>query len=432
MSGSEPPGVSLGGRAGAICAGRFGPSRVRRRRRRKARSVLLVWLGGGPSHLDLFDPKPKAPVEYRGPFATIATRTPGVRYTELIPKLAARSDRFSLIRSNVNFHDGHREAGSIALTGASAASTVYPPNFGSVVARERGHDALPRFISIARGAIGDGVGPIQGYGGGTWGRGFDPFLIGCTDKGQVEMPSLKLADGLSPARLADRRYLLGEIDRLRRTADAGGHDVWDSLQQRAYALLTSPAGIAALDLSRESAATRAAYGQTSFGQSCLLGRRLVEAGVPYVQVNWSRFVEVFYPFSDYGWDTHADHFGLTADWHAPLFDRVFSTLLDDLDDRGLLETTLVICMGEFGRTPRINEIGSRDHWHSCYFSLWAGGGVQPGRTIGESDARGEHPVSEGITPAMVGATVLELSGINSARRAELRVLLEGRVVHELL
>lgn len=398
----------------------------------KAKSVLLVWLGGGPSHLDLFDPKPNAPIEYRGPFATIATRTPGVRFTELLPKLAARSHEFSLIRSNVNFHDGHREAGSIALTGAAAATAVYPPNFGSIVARQRGHEALPRFISLARGPVGDGVGPVQGYGGGTWGKGYDPFLIGCTEKGQVEIPSLKLANGLTPARLANRRYLLGELDRIKRDADTVRYEVWDHLQQRAHALLTSPEGVAALDLSREPAATRATYGQTAFGQSCLLGRRLVQAGVPYVQVNWSRFVEVFYPFADYGWDTHADNFGLIAEWHAPLLDRVFSTLLDDLENCGLLETTLVICMGEFGRTPRINEIGSRDHWHPCYFSIWAGGGVQPGRTIGESDARGEHPVTEPITPAMVGATILELAGISSAVRAELRVLSEGRVVHELL
>jgi len=398
----------------------------------KARSILLVWLGGGPSHLDLFDPKPKAPAEYRGPFTTIATRTPGVRFTELLPRLAARSHKFSLIRSNVNFHDGHREAGSIALTGASAAAAVYPPNFGSIVARQRGHEGLPRFVSLARGPVGDGVGPIQGYGGGTWGRGYDPFMIGCTEKGQLEIPSLKLASGLTPARLADRQYLLAELDRIRRDADGGRYEVWDHLRQRAYALLTSPEGVAALDLAREPASTRAAYGQTSFGQSCLLGRRLVEAGVPYVQVNWSRFVEVYYPFADYGWDTHADNFGLISEWHGPLLDRVFSTLLDDLETRGLLATTLVICMGEFGRTPRINEIGSRDHWHPCYFSLWAGGGVQPGRTIGESDPRGEHPVTEPITPAMVGATILELAGINSAARSELRVLAEGRVVHELL
>jgi uncharacterized protein (DUF1501 family) len=401
----------------------------------RARSILLVWLGGGPSHLDLFDPKPNAPAEYRGPFATIATRTPGIRYTELLPKLAARSHKFSLIRSNVNFHDGHREAGSIALTGASGAAAVYPPNFGSIVARQRGHEGLPRFISLARGPIGDGVGPIQGSGGGTWGHGHDPCLIGCSEKGQVNIPSLTLASGLTPARLADRRYLLGELDRIKRSFDGdsstGSYAVWDHLQQRAHALLTSREGVAALDLASEPARARQAFGQTAFGQSCLLGRRLVEAGVPYVQVNWSRFVEVYYSFSDYGWDTHADNFGLLAEWHAPLFDRVFSTLLDDLADRGLLETTLLVCMGEFGRTPRINEIGSRDHWHQCYFSIWAGAGVQPGRTIGESDARGEHPLTDPITPAMVGTTMLELSGINSATRAELRVLTEGRVIHEL-
>jgi hypothetical protein len=398
----------------------------------RAKSILLIWLGGGPSHLDLFDPKPDAPSEYRGPFATITTRTTGVRFTELLPKLAARSNQFSLIRSNVNFHGGHREAGSIALTGAGAATEVYPPNFGSIVARQRGGDDLPRFISLARGPIGDGVGPIQGYGGGTWGKGYDPFMIGCTERGQLEIPSLKLAEGLTPGRLSDRRLLLAELDHLRRAADSGRYEQWDDLQQRAYALLMSSAGIAALDLAREPAKSREAYGQTSFGQSCLLGRRLVEAGVPYVQVNWSKYVEVYYPFSDYGWDTHADNFGLLSEWHGPLLDRVFSTLLDDLARRGLLESTLVICMGEFGRTPRINEIGSRDHWHQCYFSIWAGSGVQPGRVIGESDARGEHPATEPITPAMVGSTILELAGISSAARSELRVLEGGRVIHELL
>jgi uncharacterized protein (DUF1501 family) len=167
------------------------------------------------------------------------------------------------------------------------------------------------------------------------------------------------------------------------------------------------------------------------GQSCRLGRSLVEAGVPYVQVNWSQFVEVLYPFSDYGWDTHADNFGLLADWHGPLLDQVFSTLLDDLEQRGLLKTTLVVCLGEFGRTPRINSIGSRDHWHQCYFSIWAGAGVQPGRVIGESDPRGEYPVSRPITPAMVGTTMLDRLGITTELRAELGVLREGRVIDEL-
>ena len=143
-------------------------------------------------------------------------------------------------------------------------------------------------------------------------------------------------------------------------------------------------------------------------------------------------VEVLYPFSDYGWDTHADNFELLAEWHLPILDRAFSTLLRDLSNRGLLETTLVVCIGEFGRTPRINSIGSRDHWPQCYSSIWAGAGVQPGRTIGESDRYGEHPITAPVTPATVGTTMLELSGISSRERAELKVLPEGRVLHELL
>jgi uncharacterized protein (DUF1501 family) len=401
----------------------------------RARSILLVWLGGGPSHLDLFDPKPNAPAEYRGPLATIATKTPGVRFTELVPRLAARNDRYALVRSNVNFDAGHREAGSIALTGASAAvkSGIYPPNFGSVVARKRSAPAgdLPPFISLARGPIGDGVGPIQGSGGGTWGKGYNPFLVGCSENGELNIPSLRLTEGLTRERLADRQAVLQALDRVRRHAEATTVKTWDQLHEKAYALLASPKTHAALDLSREPESVRAAYGRTSFGQSCLLGRRLVEAGVPYVQVNWSQYVEVYYSFSDYGWDTHADNFGLLVDWHGPLLDRVLSVLLDDLRERGLLETTLLLCMGEFGRTPRINAIGSRDHWHHCYFSIWAGAGVEPGRVIGESDPRGEHPLTDPITPAMVGTTILECAGIGSKERSELRVLDGGRVIHEL-
>jgi hypothetical protein len=392
----------------------------------------LVWLGGGPSHLDTFDPKPKAPVEYRGPFAAISTRTAGVRFSELLPRLAARSDRFSLVRTNINYDGDHLIAGSIALTGAKAASQSYPPSFGSVVARERSRKGLPGFFSLARGPVGDGRGPIQGYGGGTWGKGYDPFLVGCSEQGRVAIPQLRLLGGLTPARLVDRRRLLTELDRLRRHADTAEDVTWNAVQNQAYDLLASPAARRAFDLSREPEQVRAAYGHTSFGQSCLLGRRLVEAGVPFVQVNWSQFVEVFYPFSDYGWDTHADNFGLLAGWHGPLLDRVLATLLDDLGRRGLLASTLVVCLGEFGRTPRINAIGSRDHWHPCYFSLWAGAGVQPGRAVGESDPRGEYPATEAVTPAMVGTTMLELAGVDSATRAKLKVLEGGRVIHELL
>jgi hypothetical protein len=403
--------------------------------------VLLIWLVGGPSHLDLFDPKPNAAAEYRGPFASIPTRIAGLRFSELLPRLAERADRLSVVRTNINYDGGHRPAGSIAWTCGRASDggengngkpSGYPPHIGSIVSRGREQGDLPSFISLARGPVGDGVGPCLGYGGGVWGPRYDPFIVECSKQGHVSIPDLKLLDELTPARLADRRHLLSELDAIRRQLDQVQLDRWNGLHQQAFQLLQGVDTLQAFDLSRESETTRERYGRTSFGQSCLLGRRLVEAGVPYVQVNWSQYAEVFYPFSDYGWDTHADNFGLLADWHGPLLDRVVSTLLDDLADRGLLQTTLVVCMGEFGRTPRINAIGSRDHWHQCYFSVWAGGGVQPGRVIGESDARGEYPRTTPITPEMVGTTIVELAGVTTQQRAEFRVLEGGRVIDELL
>jgi hypothetical protein len=379
----------------------------------------VLWLWGAPSHLDTFDPKPNAPAEVRGPFATIPTRSPGVRFTELFPKMASRSDRFALVRSNVNFDGDHLKAGSIGLTGLLEGKDAAVPNFGSVVARHRGARDLPAFMSVGRGNPRDVVGPMKGYGGGNWGRNYDPFLVGCSALGETDVPALKLLDGLSPAALDDRRTLLADPDR------------WDVTRGRAHALLTTPEARAALDLTREKPATRAAYGQTSFGQSCLLARRLVEAGVPYVQVNWSQYVEAMTPNCDFGWDTHIFNFDLLPDRHGPILDRVYSALLDDLADRGMLEQTLVVAMGEFGRTPRINGQASRDHWPQCYFSLWAGAGVRGGAVIGESDRIGGEPLTEPIVPGMVGATILETVGIDAQARAELRVLPNARVIHEL-
>ncbi len=172
--------------------------------------------------------------------------------------------------------------------------------------------------------------------------------------------------------------------------------------------------------------------QTTFGQSCLLARRLGETGVPYIHVNWSEYVECMTPNRDFGWDTHIYNFELLQDTHCPIFDRAFSALLDDLENRGLLETTLVVAMGEFGRTPRITNRAARDHWPRCYFSLWAGGGVQPGRTIGESDKYAEDPVTTAITPLMVGTTICELAGMDTQARAEMRVLDAGTVIQDLL
>lgn len=397
----------------------------------RARSVLVVWLWGGPSHLDMFDPKPDAPAEYRGPFAPIATRTPGVVFTELFPQIASRSNLFTVVRGNVNFSGDHLEAGSIGLTGAASARADYPPNFGSILARHRRSQGLPGFVSLARGAIGDGRGPMKGSGGGQLGSSYDPFLVHCTGEGSVEIPALQLLDGLDPSRLGNRQVLLGELDRLERGLEAGSLSQWDQQFDQAYSLVAGGDARKAFDLAAESSKTRDAYGHTAFGQSCLLGRRLVEAGVPYVQVNWSQYVEVLYGFADYGWDTHADNFEMLMDWHGPILDRAFAALLDDLRERGLLDSTLVVAIGEFGRTPRINEIGSRDHWHQCYCSLWAGAGVPKGHVIGASDPRGEHPVTTPITPAMVGTTMLTLAGMTSEDRARLRVLSDGLTINGL-
>ncbi len=396
-------------------------------------SVILLWLWGGPSHLDTFDPKPHAPATYRGPFGTIATRTTGVHFTELLSGLAARSNLFSLVRSNQSNALEHPEAGTLALTGVPENPTPTAPNFGSIVGRHHGGGVLPPFISVGQGTPRDVVRHVVGYGGGKWGKAYDPFSVACSERGEVDIPALALLDGLSPGRLADRRLLRSALDEARRRVEGQQRlEEWSRTYGSAYGLLTSADARRALDLSLEGEAARTAYGQTSFGQSCLLARRLVEAGVPYIQVNWSQYVECMTPNCDFGWDTHIYNFELLADRHCPIFDRACSALLDDLRQRGMLDSTLVVAVGEFGRTPRINATASRDHWPNCYFSLWAGGGVRPGRLVGQSDRMGQEPASEPITPAMVGATICELAGVGAQARAELRVLSGARVIHELV
>ena len=398
----------------------------------KAKSVLMLWLWGGPSHVDTWDPKPDAPTEYRGPFSTIPTRTPGAHFCEFLPKLAQRSNRFSLVRSHVTTDGGHPGAGTIGLTGFKDSPTVHP-NFGSIAAKHAGTGGgLPPFFSIGYGIPRDLPVRIKGYGGAALGKAYDPFQVSCSERGEVSIPSLKLLEGLTPGRLQNRRQLLAELDGAQRRLEGAGVSDWNQSHDAAFRLLTSPEARAAFDLSREDEQTRETYGQTTFGQSCLLGRRLVEAGVPYVQVNWSEYVESMSPGCDFGWDTHIYNFELLQDRHCPILDRAFAALLDDLQDRGLLETTLVIAMGEFGRTPKISKRAAREHWQHCYSSIWAGAGVEGGRVIGESDKVGEHPITRKITPLMVGTTIAEFLGVNAQARAEMKVLDGGSVIHELL
>ena len=398
----------------------------------KAKSVILLWLWGAPSHLDMCDPKPDAPAEFRGPFTPIATRTSGMNFTELIPQLAARSDKFAVIRSMAHSDGGHPSAGTVALTAFPENPEPVQPNFGAIVAKHRGHGGdLPPFFYIGRGIPRDLPRRIKGFGGGTLGTTFDPFLVNCSDTGRVKIPALKLLDGLNPLRVTDRNTLLAQIDDSTRQLDSIGIADWNRTYQTAYGLLTVPQAREAFDLTREPAELRQQYGYTSFGQSCLLARRLVETQVPYVQVNWSEYVEAMSPGCDFGWDTHIYNFELLQDRHCPILDRAFSALLDDLDGRGLLDSTLVVAMGEFGRTPRINRRASRDHWPRCYFSIWAGAGVQGGRVIGESNKLAEDPTTAPISPLMVGTTIAELAGVDVQSRSEMNVLPDGHVITEL-
>lgn len=402
----------------------------------RAKSIVLLWMWGGPSHLDTFDPKPDAPAEVRGPFASIQTKTPGLRFSELFPRLAARTDRMSVVRSQINYDNAHRIAGSIALTGGRGrnnADTDYQPNFGSVVHRvyER-RSQLPPFVAIGPGKLTTAIADMQGYGGGIWGSAYDPFPVRCTELEGVELPTLELLEGLGFGRLSDRRRLLGDLERKRATSSGRVTD-WNHDVRRAWELLTSEDGRRTFDLTQEDDVTRGRFGFTQFGQSCLLARRLVEAEVPYIQVNWSKWVENIYDTrTDFGWDTHWLNFEHMTDRHGPIFDRAASALLDDLEERGLLESTLVVAMGEFGRTPKISANGGRDHWQRCQSSLWAGGGVQPGRIVGASDDLAYDPVTDPVTPEMVGTTMLELAGVSTEKRAELRVLPNGRPIDGLL
>lgn len=421
LAGSVPLGLGLGS------------SFVHASMSPKARSVIFVFLWGAPSHLDTCDPKPDAPLEYRGPFGVIPTRIPGVHFTELLPRIAGRSDRFSLIRTHVTTAPGHPDAGTVALTGFAESPGPVQPNFGSIVARTRANKGnLPPFFSIARGVVMDGDRRIEGYGGGTLSQAYDPFLIGSSETGEVKLPALQILDGLNPLRIQDRRRLLAELDRATHELEQTKARSWSRDAQSAFDLLLDPEARKAFDLTRESDETRARYGYTTFGQSSLLARRLVEAGVPYVQLNYSRHVEALNPGFEFGWDTHIYNFELLQDQLCPNLDRAFAALLDDLYDRGLIDQTLVVMMGEFGRTPKITTRAARDHWPPCYFSIWAGAGVQPGRVIGSSDSLGAHPRGEPISPLMVGTTIAHLAGVDAQARAELNILSGGRIIDALL
>ena len=406
-----------------------------------AKSVILLWLWGGPPHLDTFDPKPNAPLEYRGPFSPIATRTVGVRVTELFPQLAKLSDKYAIIRSMHTQSNDHGVAGTIGLTGSitgavdlggKAQAGTARPATGAVVAKARGFGTpLPPFMVIG-GKLHQGKKAITGEGGGSLGALYDPFRLEYDPATGTKIPGLQLSPGLTPERLGDRQKLMDELGRLDRVADKlRAARAIDDYRAQAFAMLTSPKSRAMFDLSSESPKSIERYGKTRFGQSCLLARRLVESGVPFVQVNWSDHVEAEEDSGDGGWDHHYRNFQIMQDRHAPWLDQTLSALLIDLEERGLLRSTLVVAVGEFGRSPKINDKAGREHWEKCYSALAAGGGVAGGRVVGDSDPRGEHPHSHPVTPMDLGATIFHAAGLTSEQLAAINLAGAGKVIEQL-
>lgn len=393
-------------------------------------AVIVVWLRGGCSHLDTYDPKPDAPSDYRGPFETIDTRTQGLRFSELLPRQAAISDKFTVLRSMAHTGGGH-PAGSLQLLSGDPAALdkskpVYP-DFMTVAhfMRSRAAHTLPNYV---------GVNPITRYDGfqiagpAYLGPSFEPFAVtGDPSSPQFQVPNIGMSDSRQTSRVRDRIHLRQSLDQLRRDVDSSGlMDAMDRFESQALGLLTSKEAAQAFDLNHELPEVRDRYGRHQWGQQCLMARRLVEAGVEIVTTTFDG------PLCGRvaNWDDHAvnHHVFDALTYRAPFFDQAVSALIEDIYARGLDRRVLVVVTGEFGRTPRITYVGSsgegkasapagivqpgRDHWPRANSMLWAGGGIRTGRIIGGTDRRGEDVVDRRVGPQDFLATIYQHLGID--------------------
>jgi hypothetical protein len=380
-------------------------------------NCILLFLVGGPSQLDTWDLKPGAPDSVRGPFLPIKTNVPGIEIGEHFPLMARMADRYALVRSM------HHEAAPIHETGQQLMQTGYLcrggqeyPHYGAVVSHLRGPRpaGLPPFV-VLPGPIGStGVSVSHGQSAGYLGPEHDPFFL----FGGARTPSLAIAacaagDGVDPARLPSRNALVAAVDDAQRRFDTIHRRGPSVAAEQAFGQLFAERAKQAFDIANERDSVRLRYGMSTFGQSCLLARRLVEHGVRLVTVNMFDTV-----FNEITWDCHADGASLATcldDYKeilCPMFDRAYTALLEDLQQRGLLSNTLVLAMGEFGRTPLLNPRGGRDHWPGCWTILFAGGGVRGGQVVGCSDATGSEPKDRPASPEEVAATVYEAMGID--------------------
>ncbi len=379
------------------------------------RSVIMIFNLGAPSHLDTWDMKPQAPAEIRGPFRPIATKVPGVQISEIFPQHAKLAEHISWVRSCYHtaaaVHDtGHQ----MMQTGRLFTGGINTPHAGCVTAYLLGRRTdLPPFVILPEVMGPTGGNLPHGQDAGFLGKAYDPFVLNA----DPSKPNFKVPDLLPPpeiglVRLQRRRRLRELVEaKLRQFEATADAELLDKNFQTAYRLMTSKQAREAFDISKEPPKVRQRYGMTRFGQCCLLARRLIEAGVRFVTIN--TFITVF---NEITWDIHGSKPFTSIegmrDIVAPMYDQAVSALLEDLIQRGMLDDTLVCCLAEFGRTPRINPAGGRDHWPQCWTVYFAGGGVKGGRVVGKSDPIGAVPVERPVTPAEVVATIFHSLGLD--------------------
>jgi uncharacterized protein (DUF1501 family) len=394
-------------------------------------SLIYLFLHGGISTIDTWDPKPDAPAEFRGDFGTIATKVPGVRIGEHTPKLAGMLDRIASVRSFRHHNSDHGPADHYMMTGYFPQAGFNPglkpnnqkPTFGSIIARKLGpRGSVPPFVCLPK--MHPSCGPAY------LGAVAAPFVIDADPNApDFAVPDIVPPPALDAGRLDDRKHLLAEVDRFRQAAEVKANKNAQAVgvfQQKAFDLMTSPDATKAFDIHAESDKLRDEYGRNALGQSCLMARRLVQAGVRCVTIDHSN------------WDTHDNNFNTLKQGLLPSLDAGLSTLLRDLSEHGLLETTLILVTGEFGRTPRINKNAGRDHWGPAFTVLLAGGGIQGGRVLGKSDARAEKPASDPYGPEDLAATLCRQLGIDPEEEFHtpdgrpVKIVNNGRVIQDLL
>lgn len=368
-----------------------------------AKSCILIWMDGGPTHYETFDPKPLAPSEIRGEFNPIATKVPGIFVSEQMKRLAASMDKIALVRSIRHDQGNHGAGNHYMMTGAPpripvgcGAFVSFHPSLGSVTAYEKRAPAgLPAYFSL----------PSMSRSGGPnfLGAQYAPFVVdGDPNNNNFRVRDVTIPNGLSADRFGERCDIRKEVDRFQRLLDKNSSDPalgLDEHYRQAHELMQSKQAQAAFDIGKEPPTLRDAYGRNAFGQRALLARRLVEAGVPFITLY------------DGGWDHHTKLFDALKK-RLPSWDQTVATLINDLDQRGLLETTMVIALGEFGRTPQINKDGGRDHWSNAMSVLFAGGGTPGGQVIGATDKQGYAAVERVLSPENFASTVYTKLGID--------------------